>query len=62
MAGHPKDALATIDTLRKLPPLVAKDPRIDLAEARSAGNISDANRELTMATKAAQRDQILALV
>jgi eukaryotic-like serine/threonine-protein kinase len=55
IGGHPKEALATIETLRKLPPLVAKDPRIDLAEARAAGDISDAGRELDMATKAAQK-------
>jgi len=55
IAGHPKEALATIEALRKLPPLVAKDPRIDLAEARSSGNLSNADRVLAMATKAAQK-------
>lgn len=54
-AAHPQDALATIDTLRKLPQLIAKDPRIDLAEAQSAGNMSDSNHQLIAATKAAQK-------
>ena len=34
-AGKPKDAQATIDALRKLPPIDANSPRIDLAEARN---------------------------
>lgn len=36
-AGKPADALATIDTLRKLPEPLAQDPRIDL---RNAGALS----------------------
>jgi eukaryotic-like serine/threonine-protein kinase len=54
-AAHPQDALATIDTLRRLPPLLAKDPRIDLAEAQSAGNMSDSSHQLAAATTAAQK-------
>jgi len=54
-AARPKEALATIDTLRKLPQLIAKDPRIDLAEAHSAGNMSDSNHQLVAATTAAQK-------
>ena len=54
-AGRPKEALATVDTLRKLPPLIAKDPRIDLAEARSAGNMSDSSLQLAAANKAAPK-------
>lgn len=54
-AARPKEALATIDTLRKLPQLMAKDLRIDLAEAHSAGNMTDSNHQLAAATKAAQK-------
>jgi tetratricopeptide (TPR) repeat protein/TolB-like protein len=54
-AGRAKDALATIETLRKLPPVLQDDPRIELAEARAAGALSDSNRQLAAADRAAQK-------
>jgi tetratricopeptide (TPR) repeat protein len=39
--GKAQDALATISTLRKLPQPLRDDPRIDMAEARTAGALSD---------------------
>jgi serine/threonine protein kinase/tetratricopeptide (TPR) repeat protein len=54
-AGTAKDALQTLDTLRRLPAVLQDDPRIDLAEARAAGALSDFNRQLAAADRAAQR-------
>jgi len=54
-AGAPKDALATIETLRKLPG--PPDPRIDLAEAGAAETISDFKRMQAAASAAATRGQ-----
>jgi len=39
--GKAKDALATVNVLRKLPPPLKDDPRIDLAEAQAAGALAD---------------------
>ena len=39
--GQARDALATVSALRKLPPPIGDDPRIDLAEARAAGALAD---------------------
>ncbi len=39
--GHAKDAMATVSVLRKLPGPMGDDPRIDLAEAQSAGALAD---------------------
>jgi serine/threonine protein kinase/tetratricopeptide (TPR) repeat protein len=53
--GKAKDALATIDELRKLSPPVSDDPRIDLQEASSAAVLSDARRKLAAAQHAEQK-------
>jgi tetratricopeptide (TPR) repeat protein len=39
--GKAQDALSTVGALRKLPPPLRDDPRIDLAEAQAAGGLSD---------------------
>jgi len=50
-----KDALGTVDALRKMPPPASDDPRIDLAESQAAHGLSDYKRELAMARKAEQK-------
>ena len=52
-AGKAKDALETVDTLRKLPKAVSEDPRIDLAEAWSAHSLSDLRRAQALAEQGA---------
>jgi eukaryotic-like serine/threonine-protein kinase len=53
--GKAKDALLIIDQLRRLPPPLSDDPRIDLQEASSAGELSDARRKLAAAQRAEQK-------
>jgi tetratricopeptide (TPR) repeat protein/tRNA A-37 threonylcarbamoyl transferase component Bud32 len=50
--GKGKDALATVEALRKLPPPASDDPRIDLAEATAAWELSDYRRQHAAAAKA----------
>lgn len=52
-----KDALATVDELRKLPPPASDDPRIDLAEEAAARGQSDFKRELAASLRAAEKGQ-----
>ena len=54
-AGRPAEALATVATLRTLPPPANDDVRIDLAEADAAHETSDFERELTAGKAAADR-------
>jgi len=51
-AGSPKDALATIDALRHLPPPLGDDLRIDLAEADAAAQSGLVERQLVAAERA----------
>jgi tetratricopeptide (TPR) repeat protein len=53
-AGKGKDALATLDELRRTSP-IADDPRIDLAEAFAAESLSDAKHQQAAASQAAER-------
>lgn len=53
--GKAKDALATIEDLRKLPPPTSDDPRIDLQEASSASELSDSHRKQSAAERAEQK-------
>jgi eukaryotic-like serine/threonine-protein kinase len=55
MAGKGKDAQATIETLRKLPPPASTNPNLDLDEARLAFTLGDFKRDLAAATQAEQR-------
>ena len=50
-----KEALATLDGLRALPPPESTDPRIDLAESSVARSLSDYRRALAAALRAASR-------
>lgn len=53
--GKSQDALSTIDQLRRLPAPDKDDPRIDLQEASSAGELGDARRRLASAQHAEQK-------
>ena len=54
-AGKSDEALATIESLRKLPAPFSEDPRIDIAEGDAAESVSDFNRELAAARSAAEK-------
>jgi serine/threonine protein kinase/tetratricopeptide (TPR) repeat protein len=51
-AGKGKDALATLDALRKLSSPAAEDARIDLTDATAAASLGDYKRQVASATKA----------
>ncbi|HYR83361.1 MAG TPA: protein kinase [Terriglobia bacterium] len=51
-AGKAKDAMATVETLRKSPAFDGNSPRIDLAEARAAGALSDFKHQQVLAANA----------
>ena len=55
LGGKAQDALGTVNTLRNLPSPLRDDPRIDLAEARAAGAISDFARTRKAAHEAAEK-------
>ncbi|HTF43133.1 MAG TPA: tetratricopeptide repeat protein [Terriglobales bacterium] len=55
--GNSKDALATVATLRNLPPPERDDPRIDLAEADAAESLSDFHRAQQLAESAAKKGE-----
>jgi serine/threonine protein kinase/tetratricopeptide (TPR) repeat protein len=50
-----KEALVTVDALRKMSPPASEDPRIDLVESQAAHGLSDFKRELATAKKAEQK-------
>jgi tetratricopeptide (TPR) repeat protein len=54
-AGKAQDAAATVSALRRLPSSLRDDPRIDLAEAQSAGALSDFNHTRQAAHAAAEK-------
>lgn len=58
-AGQAKDSLDTLATLRKLPPPLSEDPRIDLAEAEAATALSDYARAEAAAARAATKGEAL---
>ncbi len=57
-AGRGKDALATVKRLRRLPPPVHDDPRIDLALAKAAYSLSDYQGAVEAAAAAAHKGRI----
>jgi len=57
--GQAAEAMAAIDTLRRLPPPSGDDPRIDVAEARTAGVLGDFKRDLAAAQRAGAKGQAL---
>ena len=54
-AGKGKDALITIESLRKLPVPARDDPRLDLTEARAAETLGDFKRQESAASTAAAK-------
>ncbi|MBI2840650.1 MAG: protein kinase [Acidobacteria bacterium] len=54
-AGSGREALAVIESLRRLPAPGRDDPRIDLAEAQAAANVSDNRRALSGAQAALRK-------
>jgi len=54
-AGKGKDALATLESLRKLPPPASDDPRLDLEEAVAANSLSDFRRQQAASARAAEK-------
>ena len=58
-AGKGKDALITVDSLKKLPSPLGDDPRIDLAEARAAESLGDYKRDLASCYRAAEKAHAL---
>lgn len=54
-AGRGKDALATVDSLRKLPPPSGEDVRIDIVAARASSSLGDFKQSQSLATAAAEK-------
>jgi tetratricopeptide (TPR) repeat protein/TolB-like protein len=53
--GHAKDALSTIDSLRRLPAPSRDDPRISLSAAETSQALGDFQQMLTFAAEGAQK-------
>jgi len=53
--GQGKDALVTVDQMRRLPPPTGDDARIDMAEAHAAEALGDFQRQLQAAGRAAEK-------
>jgi serine/threonine protein kinase/tetratricopeptide (TPR) repeat protein len=58
-AGKGQDALAALESLRKLPPPEGSDATIDLAESLAANSISDYKREASAASVAAKKAKVI---
>jgi eukaryotic-like serine/threonine-protein kinase len=56
-AGDPRQSLATLEALRKLPSPAGDDPRIDLAEATASESLADYKREEQLADAAAKKGE-----
>jgi eukaryotic-like serine/threonine-protein kinase len=54
-AGQGKEALNTVAALRRLPPPISDDPRIDLAEEAAARGLSDFKRALAASVAATEK-------
>ncbi len=54
-AGRGHDALATLESLRAVPPPAGDDPRIDLAESSAAASLSDYPGQLEAAERAVRK-------
>lgn len=59
LAGAPKEALKTIENLRKLPAPLGGDPRIDLAEVEAVDSLGDFKREQVGAARAVEKAKAL---
>ncbi|MGA7624323.1 MAG: tetratricopeptide repeat protein, partial [Candidatus Acidiferrales bacterium] len=58
-ASRGKEALDTIDQLRRLPGPSSEDPRIDIAEAEAANSIGDFKHDAAAAAKATEKGRAL---
>jgi serine/threonine protein kinase/tetratricopeptide (TPR) repeat protein len=58
-AGKGRDALVTVEALRKLPPPASDDPRIDLVEARVSESLGDFKREQAATVRAIRKAESL---
>ena len=58
-AGKGKEALATIEQLRKLPPLVSRDPRIDLTAAVAYESLGDFEQDKLFAERSAKNAELI---
>ena len=58
-AGQAKEALDTLAALRRLPRLLAEDPRLDLAEAEASFALADYSRQEKLAAQAATKGREL---
>jgi DNA-binding winged helix-turn-helix (wHTH) protein/tetratricopeptide (TPR) repeat protein/TolB-like protein len=58
-AGKGKQALATIEGLRKLPPLVSRDPRIDLSAAVAFESLGDFEQEKLFSERSGQSAELV---
>jgi tetratricopeptide (TPR) repeat protein len=56
--GDSTEATATLAALRESPPPARDDPRIDITEAKIAGNLGDYKREQALANSAARKAEI----
>lgn len=53
--GTGKDAIATVEALKRMPAPAGADPRIDLAESMAADRVGDLQREAQAAARAAEK-------
>ena len=58
-SGDPGSALLTVDQLRRLPPPLSDDPRLDMKEAEAAAAAAQIERQATAAERAVQKAEQL---
>jgi len=58
-AGKSKEALATIERLRRLPPLVSRDPRIDLSAAVAFESLGDFEQDKLFSERSGQSAELV---
>ena len=59
--GKAKEALVTVEELRRLPAPISEDPRIDLANARAFQELGDFKRQQAFASRAVQKGRAAGL-
>src|SRR5262249_49731157 len=52
-----KEAMATVESLAKMPPPAGEDPRIDIAEAQAADKLGDLHRQEKAAARAVEKGE-----
>ena len=58
-AGKGKEALATVEVLRKLPPLISRDPRIDLSAAVAYESLGDFEQDKLFSERSGQNAELI---